>query len=149
MDFQTIAIALMIIGLVLIIIEALSPGFFVVIFGAILLAVGILGYFIEDFFSSYYLPATVIIVAIVTTIATIKAYQMLARPVPPETTVTESMIGKTGVVTVMIDPINIRGKVRIGNDIWSATSDYVIEEGTKVEVYAGEGVHVKVRPKNL
>ena len=142
-----IAIILMILGLVLLIIEALSPGFFAIIFGAILLAVGILGYFIDGFFESWYLVLTVIVVTLVVSVGTIKLYQILAKPEPPVTTVTESMIGRTGTVISQIDPYNIKGKVRIGTDVWSATSDSVIEEGTSVEVYAGEGVHLKVRPK--
>ena len=40
----------------------------------------------------------------------------------------------------------IDGKVRIGSDVWSATSDKVIEPGNKVVVVAVEGVHLIVKP---
>jgi len=149
MDPATIAIILIIIGLIFLITEALTPGFFAVIPGAILVVVGVLGYFIEDYFDNLtLLLLTVVVVSIVVSIVTIKGYQILARPVPPSTTVTESMIGRTGIVTVRINPNDIKGKVKVGNDTWSATSDEVIETGAEIYVYAGEGVHLKVRHKD-
>jgi len=148
MDPATIAIILMIIGLVLLIIEALTPGFFAVIPGAILMVIGVLGYFVDGYFdNAVMLVATIIIVAFLVSIFTVKLYQILAKPGPPETTVTESMVGKTGIITVKTDPNSIRGKVKVGSDVWSATSDDIIEKGTEVTIYAGEGVHVRVRPK--
>ena len=39
-----------------------------------------------------------------------------------------------------------RGKVKIGSTVWSATSDKVLEEGTRVEVVDAEGVHITVKP---
>jgi Membrane protein implicated in regulation of membrane protease activity len=148
MDPATLAIILMIIGLIMLIIEALTPGFFAVIPGAILVIIGILGYFVDGYFDDPLLMvATVIIVAFFVSIGTVKLYQILAKPKPPETTVTESMVGRTGIVTVKTDPNSIKGKVKVGSDIWSATSDIVIEKGTEVFVYAGEGVHIKVKPK--
>ena len=149
MDPATIAIILIIIGLIFLITEALTPGFFAVIPGAILVVVGVLGYYIEDYFDNLtLLLLTVVVVSIVVSIVTIKGYQILARPVPPSTTVTESMIGRTGIVTVRINPNDIKGKVKVGNDTWSATSDDVIETGAEIYVYAGEGVHLKVRHKD-
>jgi len=149
MDPATIAIILIIIGLIFLITEALTPGFFAVIPGAILVVVGVLGYYIEDYFDNLtLLLLTVVVVSIVVSIVTIKGYQILARPVPPSTTVTESMIGRTGIVTVRINPNDIKGKVKVGNDTWSATSDEVIETGAEIYVYAGEGVHLKVRHKD-
>lgn len=56
----------------------------------------------------------------------------------------ESLIGKEGEVTVEVTSGNIRGKVRIGPDIWSADADETIPVGTKVKVDRSEGVHVHV-----
>jgi membrane protein implicated in regulation of membrane protease activity len=148
MDPATIAIILMIIGLIMLIIEALTPGFFAVIPGAVCVVVGALGYFIEGFFESVpYLVATVIIVTIVVLAVTIKGYQMLARPEPPTTTVVDSLIGKEGIVISDIKPGSLKGKVKIDSDSWSATSEETIKSGEKVIVYAAEGVHVMVRAK--
>ena len=62
----------------------------------------------------------------------------------PETTVASSLLGKRGLVTREIEPGNLRGKVMIENDTWSATAETVIPVGTKVVVKSSEGVHVKV-----
>lgn len=147
MDYATIAIICMIVGLILLIIEAMTPGFFAVIPGAVLVIIGLLGYFVDGFFESWYLPVTAVVVAVAVSAVTIKGYQLLAKPEPPETTVVESLVGRSGIVTKTVEPGNLHGKVVINSDIWSATSEYIIEEGTDVEVYAAEGVHIKVRPK--
>ena len=148
MEVETIAIILVVLGLILLIIEAMTPGFFAVIPGAILVVVGVIGYFVDGFFESGYLILTIIVVTVIVSAATIKLYQILAKPEPPVTTVTESMVGRTGKVIVRIDPDNIKGKVKIASDVWSATADSFIEVDTEVIVYAGEGVHLKVRPVN-
>ena len=79
------------------------------------------------------------------TLLTIKGYQHLARPEPPTTTVMESLVGKEGTVTVATEVGNMKGKVRIGSDTWSATSDEPIAAGETVVVESSEGVHVHVR----
>ena len=47
-------------------------------------------------------------------------------------------------VTVTVVPDSIRGKVKIGNESWSASAGEVIQVGAKVEVVSSEGVHVQV-----
>ncbi|MDR1954640.1 MAG: NfeD family protein [Candidatus Methanoplasma sp.] len=148
MDPATIAIILVIIGLILLIIEALTPGFFAVIPGAVCVVIGVLGYFIDGYFESpLYLVVTVIVVTLIVSFVTIKGYQILARPEPPTTTVVDSLIGKEGIVISAVKPGNLKGKVKIGSDSWSATSEEAIDEGAEVVVYAAEGVHVTVRKK--
>ncbi|AIZ56397.1 hypothetical protein Mpt1_c05060 [Candidatus Methanoplasma termitum] len=143
---EPIAIVLIIIGLVLLTIEALTPGFFAVIPGAVLVVLGILGYFIDGFFENVLLlVGSAIIVTLVVSFITIKGYQKLAKPEPPTTTVASSLIGRGGVVTVDVRPGNLKGKVKIGSESWSATSEDHIKVGTDVIVYDAEGVHVKVR----
>ena len=74
-------------------------------------------------------------------------YQRLAPPGPPETSVATSMVGREGLVTETVKPNSLKGKVRIQNDTWSATSDHEIPKGTWVIVFESEGVHVKVKEK--
>ncbi|MDR1404261.1 MAG: NfeD family protein [Candidatus Methanoplasma sp.] len=148
MDPGTIAIILMIIGLILLTIEALTPGVFAVIPGAVLVIIGLMGYFIDGFFDTWYLPATAVAVTLAVTSVTIKGYRFLAKPEPPTTTVISSLIGRNGTVTSGVEPGNLKGKVKIGSDIWSATSDTPIAVGTKVVVYDAEGVHIKVKLKD-
>jgi membrane protein implicated in regulation of membrane protease activity len=86
-----------------------------------------------------------LVVAVPVTLVTLKGYQMLAKPEPPTTTVSESLVGRKGIVTVATEMGSMKGKVKIGADIWSATSDEPIGEGSEVIVESSEGVHVHVR----
>jgi len=150
MDPVTIAIILMIIGLVLLIIEAFTPGFFAVVPGAVFVVMGLLIYFVDGILDKWYLLVTAaIIVTIAVTAITFKGYQILAKPEPPTTTVASSLIGREGVVTIDVKPGTLKGKVKIGSDLWSATSEDLIKAGAEVVVYDAEGVHVKVREKDL
>ncbi len=144
MEVTTIALLFILIGAVFIIIEALSPGVFMVIPGTVLVILGIIGYAAPDFLISWYSPILAIVIAIPITLVTIKAYRFLGEPIAPSTTVSESLIGKIGTVTEKVYPDSIKGKVKINSDIWSATSDEILEEGTKVRVCSAEGVHVKL-----
>ena len=92
-----------------------------------------------DFLISIYSPIVAVALALPVTLITIKLYQVLAKPVPPTTTVTDSLIGKKGKVVTATDPNSLKGKVRIGMDIWSANSEEPIAEGEQVEVTAAEG----------
>jgi len=146
-DAQTLAILFIVTGAILLIIEGLSPGVFMLIPGTVLVILGIVGYIFPDFLYSMYSPILVLIVGIPVTVGTVKMYQVLARPEPPTTTIVESLIGREGIVTVRTDPRNIIGKVRIGTDTWSATSSEPIEAGETVTVIKSEGVHVTVARK--
>ena len=127
MEAATVALIIIIIGALLILVEAMNPGAFMVIPGTVLVIVGIIGYIVPDFLFSIYSPLTAIIIAIPITVATIYLYRILAKPVPPTTTVSDSLIGKKGKVTVRTGPNDLKGKVRIGMDIWSANSDEEFE----------------------
>ncbi|MCL2785689.1 MAG: NfeD family protein [Methanomassiliicoccaceae archaeon] len=143
-DVETLAIIFIIAGAVLLIAEAMSPGVFLLIPGTVLVILGIIGYFYPDFLMSKFSPILAVAVAIPVTVGTVRLYQMLGTPEPPTTTITETLIGREGVVTVRTVPESIKGKVRIGTDTWSATSSEPIEAGTEVKVIKSEGVHVTV-----
>ncbi len=145
MDPLLIPVILLIVGALFLIYEAFSPGGFLVIPGAVLLVLGVVGLIWPDVLMSIWAPVIALAVAIPVTLLTLKGYQYLAKPEPPATTVADSLVGRTGIVTVPTEIGSMKGKVRIGNDIWSATSDEPIEEGTEVTVESSEGVHVHVR----
>jgi membrane protein implicated in regulation of membrane protease activity len=109
-----------------------------------LVFLGIVGVFSPDFLFSWYSPIVGLLLAIPVTVMTLKIYQRLGEPEPPTTTVAESLVGREGVVTVDTVPGNLRGKVKIENEIWSATSEKPIPAGKKVVVIHSEGVHVRV-----
>jgi len=146
-DAQTLALIFIVVGAVFLIIEALSPGVFMLIPGTVLVLLGIIGYVWPEFLYSVYSPILVLVLVVPLTIGTVKMYQLLAKPEPPTTTVTDSLLGKEGVVTVRTEPDNIAGKVRIDSEIWSATSEEPIEAGAEVKVIRSRGVHVTVARK--
>ena len=147
MDPFMISCILLVVGALFIIYEVFSPGGFLVIPGIVLLILGIVGLVWPDVLMSIWAPIIALAVAIPVTLVTLKFYQHLAKPEPPTTTVAESLVGRDGIVTVATESGNMKGKVKIGGDLWSATSDEPIEEGTEVTVESSEGVHVHVRRK--
>lgn len=58
-----------------------------------------------------------------------------------------SIIGKKGIVTKDIDPIEGKGQIKVGTEIWSAKSadDRKIEAGIEVEILEIDGVKAVVR----
>ena len=144
---QTLAIIFLIAGAIMIMAEAMSPGVFIIIPGTVLLILGLIGLIYPDFLFSEYAPILALATALPVTLGTIKLYQKLAKPEPPTTVISESLIGKEGIVTVSTEPNSIKGKVKIGSHVWSARSSEPIEAGTEVEVIGGEGVHVTVSRK--
>jgi membrane protein implicated in regulation of membrane protease activity len=145
MDPFTISCIIIIAGAIFLIVESVSPGGFFVIPGVVLLVLGMIGLVAPDILMSIWAPVIALIVAAPTTIITLKGYQYLAKPEPPTTVVADSLIGRAGKVIVATEAGSMKGKVKIGSDVWSATSDDPIEEGTEVIVESSEGVHVHVR----
>jgi membrane protein implicated in regulation of membrane protease activity len=140
-----VGLIFIVVGIVLLIVETASPGFFVAIPATVLIILGALGMVVDGFFLSIWSPIVAVVVTIPAFVGTMYAYKRLAPPQPPTTTVGRSLIGRRGMVHVPIIPNTIRGKVRIENQTWSATSDHYIEKDTLVEVVESRGVHVVVR----
>jgi membrane protein implicated in regulation of membrane protease activity len=147
MDPFTISCIILVIGAIFLIYEVFSPGGFLIIPGMVLLVLGVVGLVWPDILMSVWAPLIALAVAVPVTLVTLKVYHHLAKPEPPATTVAESLVGREGRVTVATETDTMKGKVKIGPDTWSATSDEPIEEGTDVIVESSEGVHVHVRRK--
>ncbi len=145
MDPFMISCIILIAGAAFLIYEAFAPGGFGVIPGVVLIVLGIIGLIWPDILMSIWSPIIALVVAIPVTAITLKVYQYLAKPEPPTTTVADSLVGKTGKIIVATEMGNMKGKVKIGADVWSAVSDEPLEEGTDVVVDSSEGVHVHVR----
>ncbi|MCK5292474.1 MAG: NfeD family protein [Thermoplasmata archaeon] len=140
-----IGLIFVIVGVILFIVEVASPGFFVAIPASVLIILGALGMILDGFFLSMWSPIVAIGVTVPAFLGTMYAYKRLAPPQPPTTTVGRSLVGKRGIVDTDIIPNTIKGKVRIENQTWSATSDHYIPKDTLVEVVQSRGVHVIVR----
>lgn len=139
-----LGLAFLIIGFLMLLAEVSSPGYFILVPATVLLVLGAIGILAPDVLLSWWSPLVVGITAIPTTYVSIKMYQKLAPPAPPETTVASSLVGQMGVVEVEVIPNSLKGKVRIDHDTWSATSAKTIPAGRRVKVVASEGVHVTV-----
>lgn len=135
---------LLVIGILMILAEVASPGAFILVPATVLIVLGGIGMVAPKVLLSWWSPLLAVIILIPMTFVTMKLYQKLAPPAPPETTVATSLIGRTGVVEREVVPHTLAGKVRIDHDTWSATSDKVIPAGKNVVVKDSEGVHVKV-----
>ncbi len=146
MELWVIGLTFIIVGIFMLLAEATSPGFFIAIPGTVLIVLGIIGMIVPDIiFGSIWGPIIAVIIAAPATIVTILLYQRLATPGPPTTTAATSLIGKKGIVTKEIIPETISGKVRIMNQIWSATSVEPISKGARIVVVDSKGVHVVVK----
>lgn len=144
MEPTTIALCIIILGALLIIGEAISPGVYMIVPGTVLVILGIVGYVFPDFLFSIWAPITMVFVGLLASVITVMAYRRLGAPEPPSTSVSDGLVGKIGVVTVATSFDNLKGKVKIGSELWSARSSVAIPEGKTVKVVSTEGVHVVV-----
>ena len=140
----SLGILLVIVGIILLIAETHTPGFFIAIPGTVLVIIGI-AYILMPTIDPVLLSIVTLIGAMIALFAVMMFYKKLGEPEPPSTTTIDTLVGKMGVVIKKIEPNTLTGKVRIDSDVWSATADHEIKEGTKVVVIKGEGVHVVVR----
>ncbi|NLX47438.1 MAG: NfeD family protein [Euryarchaeota archaeon] len=139
-----LSLVFIVIGVLMLLLELSQPGSFLLVPATVLLALGGIGLVFPDLLLTVWSPIIAVIILVPTTLLTIKLYQRLAPPAPPQTTVATSLIGMDGVVEVEVVPGSIRGKVRIANVTWSATSETPISVGKRVKVVRSEGVHVTV-----
>ncbi len=145
MDPFYVAVALLILGFILIIVESTSPGGYLIIPGLDLVVLGIYGMIVPGMLYSWVTVVIAIVLTIPVVVLTLYLYKKLGGEEPPSTTVTGSLVGRAGVVVIETNPDNLKGKVKIGSDTWSANSDTVIPVGSDVVVDSSEGVHVHVR----
>jgi inner membrane protein len=144
---ETVGLALLIGGAVLLAMELVHPGALLLIPAGVLFAAGLLYLFAPNvLLDSFYGPAVVIVVALVAALLEIPYYRWVAPTHWPLSTTVAGLVGQEGTITTAVVPQTIRGKVRIGSEIWSAQADYPIPVGTRVRVIKGEGVSVSVTP---
>ena len=140
-----IGILLIVIGIILIIVEAVEPGFFIAIPAGVLIVLGVIQLSYPEFLVSIYTPIIILVVVLLLTFGSLKFYQKISPPSRPTTTMSSSLVGRVGRVMKTVKPDEITGKVKIENQLWSATADEEIEEGKKIEVVEGRGVHLVVK----
>ena len=139
-----LSLVFIVIGVLMLLVEISQPGSFLLVPATVLLALGGIGLVFPDLLLTVWSPIIAVVILVPTTLLTIKLYQRLAPPAPPQTTVATSLIGKEGVVEAEVMPGTLKGKVRIANVTWSANSATPISVGKRVKVVRSEGVHVTV-----
>ncbi len=143
---NTIGLIIFVVGVALILAEAFTPGTFILVPGIALMIVGALLMALPELTTSLWAPVIFILAFVPAFLIAFYFYKHLAPPGKPTTLSSDALVGRTGWVKKDVSPGNIRGKVMIEQEIWSATSEQVIPEGTKVVVTAVVGVKVVVRP---
>jgi len=143
-----IALAFIIIGILLFVVEVFQPGFLVAVPGTVFIVLGILMSFDDALgLSPFMLLIIVLVVGGGSLWGTMTMYQSLAPPDTPSEMSIESMIGKSAVVTKDVVPNEIFGKAKVGREEFRATADTAIPEGTKVKVTHAEGITLTVVPE--
>ncbi len=125
--------------------ELFHPGALLLIPGSVLLAAGVLYLFLPNVLLDSWLGVVIIVLAaIAAALLEIPFYRHLSPGHPPMTTTTGTQVGREGIVIAKVVPNTLKGKVRIGSEIWSATTEVPIDEGTPIRVVAGAGVSLTV-----
>ena len=143
-----IALAFIIIGILLFVVEVFQPGFLVAVPGTVFIVLGILMSFDDALgLSPFMLLVIGLVVGGGSLYGTMTMYQSLAPPDTPSEMSIESMIGKSAIVTKDVVPNEISGKAKVGREEFRATADKAIPEGTKVKVTHAEGITLTVVPE--
>ena len=144
---DAVGLALVISGIALFAFELIHPGALLIIPGSILLVAGFLYLFLPDILlDSYIGPVIVVVAAIGGALIEIPYYRWVAPIHRPMSTTSGGLVGEEAIVVVPVEPNNLRGKVKVKSEVWSARADQPIPVGTHVRVIHGEGVSVTVQP---
>ena len=125
------------------ILESITTGFLVFWFAIGSVLAMIVSFFTENLIIQ---TSTFLISSAILIFATRKFCNAFLKNDKPNNV--NSMIGKTGKVTVDIVPIDGKGQVKIGGETWSAISEdsQTISKDTKIIVKDVRGVKVVVMP---
>jgi membrane protein implicated in regulation of membrane protease activity len=133
----------LVLGVLLIIAEMVTPSFFLMWFG-----IGALAAAGAAYLGTAGVVQWVVFLALSATL--VLCSRRFAKKVEPAQTLrtnVDEYIGETAVVLQRIDPVANTGLVRVKKEEWRADAKEVIEAGTLVEVVGSEGVHLKVKRK--
>jgi len=145
--YETAGIILMVGGTALLAFELVHPGALLLIPASVLIVGGLLLTLFPDvLLASSEGIILIVVAAAVAGLIEIPYYRWLSPGHKPMTSMPTTLIGHDGIVIADVVPNTLRGKVRIGSEIWSARAPVRIPAGTPVRVVSGEGVSVMVTP---
>jgi len=147
MVVDPLGLTVFLIGVALLVIELAQPGYYVGVAGTTGIIVGLIQMARPDLiFNNNWGPFIVTGIAIVALLISIEFYRRFAPAVkPPETLSSDALIGRNGTVVRAVEPNTLRGKVKVGGIVWSATGDERVEEGSEIVVTRVDGVHLVVQ----
>lgn len=132
-------------GIIFLLIEAVSPGFFMAVPGTALVVLGVLAFFAYDLLATPFGIVAAVIGAAAAAVVTIFVYRKASPDKKPETISKDTIVGKKGKVTAEVTADSISGKVEIDGALWSAKSTGEnIPVGADVVVVSSAGVHITV-----
>ena len=138
----------LIIAGVCLIIEIFTTGFLIFWF-----SIGALITMVVSFFTSNIIIQTAVFV-ISSTILIFATKPFVKKFVKDEDTIKTnvySIIGKTGIVTQDINPVQSKGQIKVAGETWSATSndENLIPKDSEVKVLEVQGVKLIVTPTKI
>lgn len=139
-----IAVAFLVFGLFLLLVELANPGFFIAVPGGTLILMGALGMVAPSWMFGTVGWVLWPVAGGLATVANLLAYRKWAPPEKaPITMSRDSLPGQTGVVERAIAP-GAAGEVRVRGTTYSARSKVALAVGQDIRVTAVEGVFVVV-----
>ena len=144
-----VAIAFLMLGLLLLLLEVFNPGFFIAVPGGTMFVMGAIGLIAPglmygEAWAWFTWPA----VAVLATLGNLWVYRKWSPAGDkPLTMVGDSLPGAEGRVEAEVVPGSFSGKVNIRGSVWSARApdgSEPIPAGARVRVVSSEGVHVVV-----
>ena len=145
LEGMTLGWLLIVIGAVLLLVEAHTPGFFAAVPATVMIVLGIMVLLGIDIYNSGWGAIVGVTAAIVAGGLTVWVYSKITPNESPTTISRDSLIGMEGQVKTRVDATTISGKVLIASTEWSARSTgSEIPPGKKVRVVDSQGVHIVV-----
>jgi membrane-bound ClpP family serine protease len=145
LEGMTLGWMLIVIGAVLLLVEAHTPGFFAAVPATVMIVLGIMVLLGIDIYNSGWGAIVGVTAAIIAGGVTVWGYSRITPNESPTTISRDSLIGMEGRVKTRVDATTISGKVLIASTEWSARSTgSEIPPGKKVRVVDSQGVHIVV-----
>ena len=145
LEGMTLGWLLIVIGAVLLLVEAHTPGFFAAVPATVMIVLGIMVLLGIDIYNSGWGAIVGVTAAIIAGGVTVWGYSRITPNESPTTISRDSLIGMEGRVKTRVDATTISGKVLIASTEWSARSTgSEIPPGKKVRVVDSQGVHIVV-----
>jgi membrane protein implicated in regulation of membrane protease activity len=135
-----------VLGIVLMILEIITPGFIIMWFGVSFIIAAIPAYFHAPF---AVVLSTFTLALLLLSVFVRRIFVGKFSGKNRTDTNTAALIGEQGVITETVDGVHATGKVRVHSEIWSALSDTgaIIPVGMQVRVLRVEGVKLVVEQR--